>query len=292
MSFKYGMICIVLFIIILFLAIKSYNALTHPLEMIPDKGAAKKSEMRKENFAAMGVVKESMSMVSYHSIAEKNIFSPDRKDFPVTGPGSAMQPVARPQVILYGVTIAGDYQSASVVNPGRSLKKGERDLMTLKLGERIGEYKLAKILSDRITLETEGDSFEVFLYDPKSPKKRESGPPGAPSSASTPTATSRPFVRTEAAEGSKESAQRKTLPSQIPMPVMPPPNPSQIPWPISTPAQIPWPAPTPDQIPVPMVPTPITPSFTPTPVTLAPGMGQPVPLPSTAPTQPPSQEGK
>jgi hypothetical protein len=270
MSFKYGMICIVLFIIIFFLAIKSYNALTHPLEMIPDKGSAKRSEMRKENFAAMGVVKESMSMVSYHSIAEKNIFSPDRKDFPMTGPGSAMRPVVRPQVILYGVTIAGDYQSASVVNPGRPLKKGERDLITLRLGERIGEYKLTKVLSDRITLEAGGDAFEVLLYDPKAPKRREGGSTGTPSSVSTPTGTPRPFVRRDVAEGLKEPAQERTSPSQLP-----------------------WPAPTPDQITYPMMPTPIPPSsFTSPPVIPPPRMGQPVSLPSTTPTRPPSQGGK
>ena len=44
--------------------------------------------------------------------------------------------------------------------------------MTLKIGEKIGEYKLAKILPDRITMEATGDSFDVLLYDPKVPKKK------------------------------------------------------------------------------------------------------------------------
>jgi hypothetical protein len=260
MSLKQGMLCVVLFIMILFLAIKNYDALTHPLEPILDRGAAKKSEARKESSPTIGVVKEPVSIASYHSIAEKNIFNPERKDFPVTVSGSAMRPAVRPQVILYGVTIAKDYQSASVVSPGRPLKKGEMDLMTLKLGERIGEYKLTKVLSDRIVLEAGGDTFEVLLYDPKAPKKRESVPPRA--------APKFP-VRREAAEGSKELAPERTSPSQVP-----------------------WPGPTPTQIPPPMIPTPIIPSFTPTPVTPPPGMGQPVPLPSTTPTKPPSPGGK
>lgn len=79
--------------------------------------------------------------------------------------------MVRPQIVLYGVTIFGDYQSASVVNPGRPLRKGERETLTIKIGEKIGEYKLAKVLSDRITLEAEEDTFEVLLYDPKMPKK-------------------------------------------------------------------------------------------------------------------------
>jgi len=279
MSFKYGMLCVVLFIIILFLAIKSYDALTHPLGPTPDQRAAKKSEARTENSPTIGLVRKPVSMASYLSIAEKNIFNPERKDFPVTGSGSAVKPAVRPQVILYGVAITKGYQSASVVNPGRPLKKGERDLMTLRLGERIGEYKLTKVLPDRIMLEAEGDTFEVLLYDPKAPKKRESGPPRAVSSASTPMGAPRSPVRREAVEGSKEPAQERT-PS------------SQIPWPVSTPTQIPWPSPTPDKIPSPMIPTQITPSFPPTPVTPAPGMGQKVPSPSTTPKQPPSPGGK
>ena len=289
MSFKYGMLCVVLSIMILLLAIKNYDALTHPLELIPDQGAAKKSEPRTENSPTIGVVREPVSIASYHSIAEKNIFNPERKDFPVTGSGSAMKPAVRPQVILYGVTIAKDYQSASMVNPGRPLKKGERDLMTLKLGERIGEYKLTKVLPDRIMLEAAGDTFEVLLYDPKAPKKRESGPPRAASSASTPMGTPRSPVRREAVEGSKELVQEKISPSQIPMPGTPPINPSQLPWPVPTPDQVPWPGPTPTQIPSPMMPTPIPPSsFTSPSVMPPPGMGQSVPSPPTTPTQPPS----
>jgi len=282
MSFKYGIVCVVLFITILFLAIKSYDALTHRLEPVADQGAAKKSETRPGNSSVMAVAKEPVSMASYLSIGEKNIFNPERKDFSVTGAGAGMKPFVRPQVVLYGVTIAGDYQSASVVNPGRPLKKGERDLLTLRLGERIGEYKLAKVLSDRITLEAPGDIFEVLLYDPKAPKRREGGFTGTPSSVSAPTGVPRSPFRREAAERSKEPARQNIIASQLPMPAMPPLGPSQIPGP----------APTPGQIPSSMMPAPMAPSVTPMPLTPVPGMGQPIPLPSTTPTPPPSPGGK
>jgi hypothetical protein len=288
MSFKYGILSIVLFIIILFLAIKSYEALTHPLELIPDKGAAGKSEARAENSLAMGVVKNPTSTAPQYLFAEKNIFSPERKDFQVPGSGSALKPVIRPQVVLYGVTIARDYQSASVVNPGRPLKKGERELMTVKIGDRVGEYKLAKVFHDRITLEAEGDAFEVLLYDSKVPKKRvdvktdskpavisaqasptgasdlkrQGGSPGSPSSAPIPTGTPRPFVRRETAEGSKELAQERTLPSRIPGPGMPSVSPLTTPGP---------------------APTPVTPP---------PGMGEPIPQPLGVPIQPSSPSGR
>jgi hypothetical protein len=269
MSFKYGMLSVLLFIIILLLAIKNYDALTHPLELVPDQGETKISEPRTERSLTIGALREPVSVASYHSIAEKNIFNPERKDFPVTGSGSAMKPAVRPHVILYGVTIAKNYQSASVVNPGRPLRKGERDLMTLKLGERIGEYKLTKVSPDRITLEAPGDAFEVLLYDPKAPKKRESGPTRAASSTFTPMgAPSSPFRR-EGEGRSRESAQDR-----------------------STSSQIPWPGSAQTQIPPHTIPTPITPSFPPTPVMPGAEKGQPVPSPSKTLAQPQLPGGK
>ena len=116
--------------------------------------------------------KESSEIPSYTIISGKNIFSPERKDFPVQTESGVKKPVVRPQIILHGVTIAGDFQSASIVNPGRALRKGEREAMTLRIGDRIGEYKLAKVMPDRIALEAMEDTFEVLLYDPNKPKQR------------------------------------------------------------------------------------------------------------------------
>jgi hypothetical protein len=111
---------------------------------------------------------------AYISISNKNIFSPERKEFPfIPNPSAeAKQPMVRPQIVLYGVVLAGAYQSASIVNPGRPLKKGEREMMSLKVGDHVGDYALTKILPDRIVMEAAGDSFEVLLYDAKSPKQR------------------------------------------------------------------------------------------------------------------------
>jgi hypothetical protein len=102
---------------------------------------------------------------AYGIIAEKNIFNPERKDFPSPGLPLAEQPkpIVRPQVVLSGVVISDDYQAASVSSPGPG---------TLKLGDKIGEYKLARIAADRITMEAVADSFEVLLYDRKKLRPR------------------------------------------------------------------------------------------------------------------------
>jgi hypothetical protein len=190
-------------------------------------------------------------------MAEKNIFSPERKDFPIIKPPMAeapKKPPARPKIILYGVTVVGEYQAASLANPGRPLQKGERETFTVKLGERIGEYKLAKVSSDRISLEAEGDSFEVLLYDSTTPKRRMD-------------------VRTE--------TKPTTVISTQPTPAVPVPG--------SIPGAPPLPIPTAPAKPVPpketIAPTPPPPGPT-MPTPSRPGRGRTIPNPPAgAPTQ-------
>jgi hypothetical protein len=176
-SLKYGVLCLFALLIAVLLALKNYETWTMPLAVPIEKASPKKSSAKPEGSQPPGEQKEpkaAPSIASYIFIAEKNPFNPDRKEFPVTAgpPMEVKKPIVRPQVTLYGVTIAGDYRSASLSYPGRPLQKGEREVATMKIGDRVGEYKLARILEDRIGLETPEDSFEVPLYDIKTPKKR------------------------------------------------------------------------------------------------------------------------
>jgi len=175
MSLRYGVLCLLLVFVVLLLFLKNYETWTRPIKFIPEKEATKKSGTKIEGSPSIVGQKEPTTIEAYILIAEKNIFNPERKDFPIVKPPMAeapKKPPARPKIILYGVTVVGEYQAASLANPGRPLQKGERETFTVKLGERIGEYKLAKVSSDRISLEAEGDSFEVLLYDSMTPKRR------------------------------------------------------------------------------------------------------------------------
>lgn len=174
MSIRYGFLCFLALCVALLLIIKNYETWTQPIEWGPEtvgKRPQSKPEDKPEGLPLLGAQKNPLSARSYISISEKNLFSPERKDFP-TPAGNGKKQLVRPQILLYGVTISGNYQAASVASPGRPLHKGERETFTVKIGERIGEYKLVKISSDRITLEAQGDSFEVLLYDQSMAKKR------------------------------------------------------------------------------------------------------------------------
>ena len=232
---RYGVVGFSLFCIVLLLAYKNYEIWSRPFEWVAPKGAMKTPETKTDSLATDGA-RGSSSHESTLVIAEKNIFNPDRKEFPLL-PVEQAKPMVRPQVILYGVMIRDNYQTASVVIPGRPLLKGEREIKTIKLGDQMGDYKLTKILPDRITLEAKEDSFEVLLYDPRFPKRRPemrtttkpaevASPLPAPAPVPPTPAASRPVLppaRPASPEPTRESviqtpAPRPVTPGQIPDP--------------------------------------------------------------------------
>jgi len=224
---KYGLLCLLVLGLVLLLIFKNYETWTQPVEWVPETNVGKKLPSKPENkpelLSTFGTQKNPTSVKSYVSISEKNVFSPERKDFPIIA-GDGKKQLVRPQIVLYGVTLAGDYQAASVANPGRPLQKGERETFTIRKGERIGEYKLIKISSDRVTLEAEGDTFEVLLYDQSVAKKRSDIRTETKPAAITST---QPVPSTPVPAGSTPSpTQTPTLaPTPPPAPVPTPPRP-------------------------------------------------------------------
>lgn len=212
MSSKYGLLSFLVLALIVLLIFKNYEIWTQPIEWVPEENIGKRPQSKPENrpgvLSTFGTQKNPPSLKSYTLIAEKNVFSPERKDFP-TPAGTGGRQLVRPQIVLYGVTIVGNYKAASIASPGRPLQKGERETFTVKVGERVGEYKLAKILSDRVTLEAEGDTFEVLLYDQSKSKRRSD-------------------IRTESKPATITSAQPAPSPPVPGSPMPTPPTPSTV----------------------------------------------------------------
>ena len=234
MSWRYGIFSLLLLVAVVLLGLKNYDVWTRPLETLQEEGRMKKAETKGEGSSVIGRQKETTSIASTIAISEKNIFNPDRREFSFTAPEQS-KPVARPQIILYGITISEDYQAASLVHPGKPLQKGEREMITLKIGEKVGEYKLAKILPDRISMESGDDSFDVLLYDANAPKKRavvrtEVKPAEVRSTAPAPSAPSTPSPPApvpvpKAAEAPKpgEPSRERVMEAPLPRPVTPAP---------------------------------------------------------------------
>jgi hypothetical protein len=228
MSWRYGIFSLLLFVAVVLLGLKNLDVWTQPMETLQEEGRVKKGETKGESALITGRQKEATSIASTITISEKNIFNPDRREFLFTNPEQS-KPMSRPQIILYGITIAKDYQAASLVHPGRPLQKGEREMITLKIGEKVGEYKLAKILPDRITMESGDDSFDVLLYDASAPKKRvvvrtEVRPAEVKSTAPAPSQPA-PVPVPKAAEAPKpeQPSRERVMEAPLPRPVTPAP---------------------------------------------------------------------
>ncbi len=168
MKLRYGVVNVLLafIIIILFLLIFKKDEIWTTPPLVSKKEGIKKSESQPESLPALPAAEGSTIRESVKMIAQKNIFHPDRKEFDLLGVVSA-KPAARPAIQLFGVMISDDLKTVSISNPNKPIPKGEREAKTMKIGDRVGDYKLTQIMADRIILEAPGDTFEVLLYDPK-----------------------------------------------------------------------------------------------------------------------------
>ena len=161
--------------VVFLLGLRDFEIEAQPLPGVSGPGAAQKPEVQSGPSTAATGLREAASVETLTMIGQKNIFNSERKEFAVPAPEQQAKPIVRPQIILYGVAISDQLQMASIVNPGRPMQKGERETKTVKIGDPIGDYRVAKILPDRITMQAAGDSFEVLLFDPRAPKKRPEG---------------------------------------------------------------------------------------------------------------------
>jgi type II secretory pathway component PulC len=174
MSSRYFVYNILVCFVILLLAVGNYEIWSHPTSLSMGTGVASGNSEIKNEAPPTTTTEQAMSVQSHLLISEKNIFSPERTEFPVPAAvtAEAPNPIVRPQIVLYGVAIGEDCQSATILNPARALRKEERETRIVKIGAKIEEYTLAKILPDRITMESNGDTFEVLLDDSGNPKRK------------------------------------------------------------------------------------------------------------------------
>jgi hypothetical protein len=234
MRYRYGVLSLLLFFIVLILGYKNYQTWSSAGAPGSRTEGGKKAEGKLDTPSGPIASREAAPLESFRVIAEKNVFHPERQEFP-SQPGAApIKPVTRPPITLYGVVMVGDYQSATIINPGRPLRKGEREAKTLKVGDMVGEYKLTKILPDRIVMQGGEDSFEVLLYDPLSPKKRVAVmTPAPPAKVTSPVSGPTPAEGAPATAPPAGAAPAPATPSSpVPRPATPvpvPPTPIQPP---------------------------------------------------------------
>ena len=224
MSRRFWLIDLLLILIFLFLVVKVYDVWTHSGKVAWEAPLSRQKPQSPPAPGTLAVKKEVPPPNRYQSISEKNLFNPERKEFASSLTSDGRKALTRPDLELFGVVVGGEYHSAIISNPDRKLGKGQRETITVKVGDRVGGYQVAKILEDRIVLEMNGDAFDLLLYDPSRPKKRPAvTPPARP--APTPVTPTRPA--TPPSPGGPQP--QPPIPSQPP--VLPPAGIGQAPLP-------------------------------------------------------------
>jgi len=121
-----------------------------------------------------------IAYLDYASVAEKNLFHPDRK-IPVEKKEDPL--LERPDVVLYGTMISRDKKIAHIEDRKRPYStpgRGKRQT-TLTEGEMISGFRLTEVREDSILLTRGGDKILVKLHDDKSRnKKQTAGQPPVP----------------------------------------------------------------------------------------------------------------
>jgi len=158
---------LLLFFLVVFSANEAYRVWTEPLEIpLP---LAKPGEM-KERIHHTRTAQHAgpFPQGHYEDIVTRNLFSPDRQQpeaKPVDTTIEKEEKKLVPNIVLYGVVIAGDDSKALLTNPERS--KDSRRFTWASTGEMLDGYEVVKIDPEKVVLQKDGKSYEVGLYTEK-----------------------------------------------------------------------------------------------------------------------------
>jgi hypothetical protein len=113
---------------------------------------------------------------SFRAVVDKNLFSPRREwrepqkqeVEPEPEPVIPQLNVPGKKIILHGVVVTEGYHRALVNNP----TPGEKDIMWVKVGDLVGDFKVSEIREDRIIVAEGAKRYEVLLYDKDKPRNQ------------------------------------------------------------------------------------------------------------------------
>jgi hypothetical protein len=117
MSRRFWLINLLLIFILILLSVKVYEVWTRPSTRGLEPVASKSKPAASSASLSVGVKKEPAPAKGFQSISEKNLFSPERKEFPILASPGGGKGTGRPTVALYGVTLGEDTSPRSSRTP-------------------------------------------------------------------------------------------------------------------------------------------------------------------------------
>jgi hypothetical protein len=110
----------------------------------------------------------------YGVVTDKNLFSPERKEFIPEKPKDIESEVKQVSisgqtVMLHGVILMGDYKKALINNPDR--KSGDSENLWVSVGDSVGDLRVDDIQNESIVLKEGDKKYEILLYDQKKTRR-------------------------------------------------------------------------------------------------------------------------
>jgi hypothetical protein len=223
---KLWFINIVLVAGVIFFAVKTFDVWFKEQKQYPEPVPHARQEIQQEK----QVTKRNLPPESsYRTIADKNLFSEDRKEYlpPTIDPelesSLEHETEIKPfdgfgkNVTLYGVMIWDNVKKALITNPDRKtgepqdiwVQKGDT-LLEIKRRDSVATLKVDEILKDRILVRDESSKYEILLYDKEKARKREMIKMDKAPKVITPTDTGRAPSQTRQAQPQKREVPPNT----------------------------------------------------------------------------------
>lgn len=183
-------LCVALF------GLKAYEVWSEGESPVLKTGNAESRQVQTGKKPVQGITERKVPPESnYEVVMGKNLFSPKRIETkPETGkqdvkgeggesPTQKEMEVVLKGIMLFGVVIADDYTAALVTDIGdmpTANKRGRRPkrmvatnkMKWVKVGDTLGDFKVAEITNDRVLLKAGSDKYDLLLYDKDKPKIR------------------------------------------------------------------------------------------------------------------------
>jgi len=159
------------------------------------------------NTARKVVYRRNPGYDTYAVIAEKNLFSSDRREkLPEKSPPPAPVVPLRSldnRFALFGIVIDGDEKKALILNLNKK-SAAEKEYIWLKVGDKIGNLNVSEIQPDQIVLTERGNTYIIRLSDQDHPQKRSVMRKAINRTGTDTKTIKQPEVISPAAKGTKE----------------------------------------------------------------------------------------
>ncbi|WP_045215387.1 hypothetical protein [Desulfonatronovibrio magnus] len=163
--------------LVLGLSVRGYKEYSQKDIVVADVQTAQDPDVTMEELRAMLNIQRDAAGRSFEVVAQKNLFSPDRKAWQAPPPAVTEQEPEPPRAQrlnprefkLYGITFAGDekmaliyYQRLPEQSRSRLVVEGETVYHEREGGEEI--FRVAQVDRDSVIIESGNDRFEVGLF--------------------------------------------------------------------------------------------------------------------------------